>query len=71
MLEVEENKKRIEKLTYTVREMGEALGIGASLAYTIIHRKDFPKIKLGSRYIIPVNALEKWLLEHASWKEEY
>ena len=51
-----------EKVTYTVAELAESLGIGKSLAYELVHRAGFPRIVVGNRRIlIPIKQLEKWL----------
>lgn len=51
----------INKLTYTVEEMGVALGISRVKAYQLANRADFPKLRLGKRIVIPIEALNKWL----------
>ena len=51
----------INKLTYTVEEMGEALGIGRVKAYELANRRDFPKIRIGKRIVIPIDSLNRWL----------
>lgn len=51
----------INKLTYTVEEMGEALGISRCKAYQLANSKNFPKIRIGKRIVIPINALNEWL----------
>ena len=53
----------MEKLTYSVKEMAEVLGIGVNKAYELKFIEGFPFIKLGTKKIIPKAALEKWLLE--------
>lgn len=58
------NKKgrdTMEKLCYTVAELATVLSIGKNKAYDLVHRKDFPAIELGSRIIVPADALQRWL----------
>ena len=50
-----------EKLTLTVSEAAEVLGIGRSAAYQGIHSGEIPSIKIGSRIIIPKVALQQKL----------
>lgn len=50
------------KITVSVEEMAEMLGISRSVAYQIIKEKDFPVVRVSERrLIIPVKSLEKWL----------
>lgn len=51
----------MEKLTITVAEMAEHLNISLPTAYDLVHRTDFPAIHVGARWIIPVDALRRWL----------
>ena len=51
-----------KKITVSVEEMAEMLGISRSIAYQIIKEKDFPVVRVSERrLIIPVKSLEKWL----------
>ena len=45
----------------TVKDVQKILGCGINRAYDIVKQKDFPKIKIGSRYYIPKNEFETWL----------
>lgn len=51
----------INKLTYTVEEMGEAVGVSRKVAYQLANRNDFPKIRIGKRIVIPIDSLNRWL----------
>ncbi len=59
------NIKAENKMCYSVQEMAAVLGIGKNKAYNLINRADFPAVKLDGRYIIPVDALRRWLNEQA------
>lgn len=59
-----------ERLCIDPSEMGKRLGIGRVQAYELAHRKDFPKIIMGRRILIPVAALERWLEEQSSITKE-
>lgn len=50
-----------EKLTLSVKEAAELLGIGLSQMYTLTHRADFPKLKVGKRILIPRKRLVEWV----------
>jgi len=51
-----------DKLSYSVREMAERLGIGMNNAYALIHREGFPAIWITPRKcIVPADGLREWL----------
>lgn len=47
--------------TLTVKELQEVLKIGTNAAYTLIHSKAFPVIKIGQTYRIPAAPFYAWL----------
>lgn len=49
------------KLTYTVTEAAELLGISRSSAYECVRRREIPSLTLGRRVVIPRRALEALL----------
>lgn len=52
----------MEKLTYTVAEIAELLGIGMAKAYELTHIEGFPKVPLmGRRVVVPKAEFHKWL----------
>lgn len=51
----------MEKKTYTVNEIATLLGVGRHTAYNLVNRADFPKIVVGRRYVIPIQAFDNWL----------
>ena len=54
------------KMTVSVEEMAEMLGISRSVAYQLIKQSDFPVVRVSERrLIIPVKSLEKWLEDRA------
>ena len=54
-------KSRQERLTLTVEEAAEALGISRAFAYESVRRGDIPHIKIGRRILIPKAKLEELL----------
>lgn len=58
----------MDKLTMSVAETAEALGISVTSCYNLVHRVDFPAIRVGGRWIIPVDSLKKWLTAQAEEK---
>lgn len=53
----------MDKLTMSVPEVGEALGISRAKAYELANRADFPAIRFGRKVVVPVAAFYKWLEE--------
>lgn len=51
----------MEKLTLSVTEAAEVIGISRPAMYNLIHSEGFPKKVVGRRILIPVKALERWL----------
>ncbi len=55
------------KLTLSVRELAERLGVSTPVAYNMVHMKGFPVIRVGKRLLIPVAGLERWLEDSANY----
>ncbi len=49
----------------SLKEAAELVGIGETLARTLVARGEFPVARLGDRLIVPVRALEEWLVQRA------
>lgn len=58
------------RMTMTVPEMAQQLGISRPKAYELAKRDGFPALHLGKRVIIPTAAFEDWLMENATSKTE-
>lgn len=55
-----------EKLTLSVEEMAQTLGISRPVAYELIKQDGFPAIRVSERrIIIPVESLKEWLYNKA------
>ncbi|MGH9154496.1 MAG: helix-turn-helix domain-containing protein [Acidimicrobiales bacterium] len=54
-----------DRLTLTVEEAAQLLGISRALGYELVARRELPSIRLGRRIVVPRRALEA-LLERAS-----
>ena len=50
-----------QKLTYSVEEAGEILGISRSSAYEAAYRGDIPTLRIGKRILVPRIPFEKML----------
>ena len=57
---------KTQKLTYSVVEAAEALGVSKTTMYRIIQIEGFPVIVLGSRRLIPIEGLKRWIEERAA-----
>jgi len=53
--------QEFRKKTYTIEEAAAMLGIGKTLAYTLVRAGKLPAIKCGGRWIIPMSRFDKWL----------
>lgn len=52
-----------KRLTLTIPEVAELLGISVISAYNLAKRQDFPAIRVGKRIIVPRAAFDRWLEE--------
>lgn len=51
-----------EKLTVSVDELAQMLGVSRPVAYQLAHQDGFPAIRVSDRRIVvPVDALKSWL----------
>jgi len=55
-----------ERLTLTVDEAADVLGISRSLAYELVRRGDIPSLHLGRRIVVPIRGLETLVEEAAA-----
>lgn len=53
------------ELTYNVTEAAAALGISRRSMYDLLHREDFPTLKVGGRRLIPRELLAEWVRAQA------
>lgn len=51
----------MEKLLLKPSEVTQILGIGRSLVYELIARKEIPSVRLGRCIRIPSESLQQWL----------
>lgn len=49
------------RLALNAAEAAEMLGVSLPTLRQLTHRADFPAVKLGRRYIIPLASLQRWL----------
>ena len=56
----------MEKMTMTVQEMAQCLGIGRNMAYELIRNGKVPFLKFGRSVRIPKKAFDAWLTNETS-----
>ncbi len=51
------------RVTYTVDEVAERLGVGRNAAYDAIKRRELPALRIGRRIVVPRAALDRLLAD--------
>jgi excisionase family DNA binding protein len=51
----------VDRITLTVEEAAELLGISRGLAYQLVAQGDIPSVRLGRRIVVPRRALDALL----------
>lgn len=54
-------KLKAERLTMTIPEAAQMLGISKNLMYPLTRSKGFPVIEIGTRRLVPVKAFQRWV----------
>lgn len=49
------------KRLLNVKELQETLGVGKDVAYALMRNSAFPSMRIGSRYMVDLQALDEWL----------
>ncbi len=49
------------KITITVVEAAERLGVSRNLAYQAVRRGEIPTVRIGNRFLVPIAAFERLL----------
>lgn len=47
-----------------VKQLRHKLNVSRDTAYSLVHAKGFPAIKIGGRYYVSEEALKKWLIKY-------
>lgn len=50
-----------QRLTFTVSEIAELLGVGRNLAYDLCNAGHFPVLRHGRRLLVPKQAFLRWV----------
>ena len=56
-------------LTLTAQEVGEVLGISRAAAYELVRSKGFPRMKIGTRILVPKDKFIQWINEQTEVNE--
>ncbi len=56
---------KVQKMTYSVREAADALGISIQKMYELTFIAGFPVLRLGRSKRIPIEQLNDWLRKNA------
>ena len=56
----------MDKTTMSVQELSAQLGISLPKAYELVKTPDFPTIRIGTRILIPVDAIRECLIINSS-----
>lgn len=54
-----------DKLALSVRDAAAVLSVSERTVYELLHRSDFPALKIGGRTLISRSGLEDWISEQA------
>lgn len=52
-----------EKLALSVAEAAAVLGVSKPTVYELLRKEGFPRLKVGTRTLIPKQGLEAWVSE--------
>lgn len=55
-----------ERLAYSLQEAAQAMGVSVPTMREWVELTGFPAFRAGRRYVIPVAALEAWLVDQAA-----
>lgn len=59
----------MEKITISVQELADQMGISLPKAYELTKTVGFPVIRVGTRVLIPLAAFQCWLTNNANQRE--
>ncbi len=48
-------------LFLNAKTLAKLLGVSVSSSYELMHEKDFPVIRIGSRLVVPKDKLQLWI----------
>ena len=51
---------------YDVNDLYNILPLGRNQVYALVKSKDFPKIQVGKKFLIPKKLFDEWLIKQAT-----
>ena len=51
----------MDKQFYGVKDIQEIMGISYGTAYTLVHTRGFPKLRVGKRTLVPIKDFDRWV----------
>ncbi|WP_052129908.1 helix-turn-helix domain-containing protein [Ureibacillus sinduriensis] len=60
----------MDRITLTVKETAELLGISLTTIYSLVKTNDIPHTKVKGKILFHRNTVEKWLIDGASKTEK-
>ena len=51
----------LKRLTISVKEFQQSIGLSYQKTMDLVHRDDFPKLKVGRRILIVSSKLDEWI----------
>lgn len=61
MKAIENKENNLRKLTFSVEETAQQLGVCTKIVYQLTHRADFPTVKIGRRTRVSCEGLREWV----------
>ena len=60
---MKENYKSFDELPMmlSVSQVAKALGISRTRSYELVNEKGFPKVKIGTRIVVPKDEFRSWI----------
>lgn len=61
----------MNKLAYTLAQAAEAANVSEPTMRRLVNEDGFPAIRVGRRWVIPVEALNAWLIQQAEARARF
>ena len=60
---IQSNVKKYDELPMflNAKNVAELLGVSVASGYELMHEKDFPTLRIGSRIVVPRDKLMEWI----------
>ena len=60
----------MDKKIMSVQELSAQMGISLPKAYELVKQPGFPRVRVGSRILIPVEEFNNWLREQTQYGDD-